>query len=42
MIQVKERHETLVCMEVWGGNRSVTRSIQLPDLTFKEVTVYDR
>jgi len=33
MIQVKERHETLVCMEVWGGNRSVTRSIQLPDLT---------
>jgi len=32
MIQLDERHETLACMEVWGGNRSVIRNVELPEL----------
>ena len=33
MIQVTEPKHALVCMEVWGGNRGVTRIVELPDLT---------
>ncbi len=33
MITVREQPHALACMEVWGGNCSVTRSIELPDLT---------
>jgi sigma-B regulation protein RsbU (phosphoserine phosphatase) len=32
MIQVEERRHTLACMEVWGGNRNVTRTVELADL----------
>jgi phosphoserine phosphatase RsbU/P len=32
MIQVDEPHETLFCMEVWGGNRSLIRNVELPEL----------
>ena len=33
MIGVHEQQHALACMEVWGGNRSVTRTVELPDLT---------
>ena len=33
MIRDHERQHALVCMEVWGGNRSVTRTVELLDLT---------
>ena len=33
MIQVDERQHTLACMEVWGTNRNVIRTVELPDLT---------
>ena len=33
MTEVSERQDALVCMEVWGGNRSVVRTIELPGLT---------
>jgi sigma-B regulation protein RsbU (phosphoserine phosphatase) len=33
VIQVIERQHPLVCMEVWGGNRRVTRTVELPGLT---------
>ena len=33
MIQVDERQHSLVCMEVFGGNRAVTRTVELSDLT---------
>jgi len=33
MIQVDERQDALVCMEVWGGNRSVMRTVGLSGLT---------
>ena len=39
MIQVNERQDALVCMEVWGGNRSVMRTIELSGLT---VWVYSK
>src|SRR2546426_438242 len=39
MIGVYEQQHVLACMEVWGGNRSVTRTVELPDLT---VWVYSR
>jgi len=32
MIKVNERHHTLACMEVWGGNRNVVRTVELPEL----------
>jgi sigma-B regulation protein RsbU (phosphoserine phosphatase) len=33
MIEANERPDALVCMEVWGGNRSVMRAIELSGLT---------
>jgi hypothetical protein len=33
MIQVNERQDALVCMEVWGDNRRVIRTIELAGLT---------
>jgi sigma-B regulation protein RsbU (phosphoserine phosphatase) len=33
MIQANEQQDALVCMEVWGGNRSVMRTIKLSGLT---------
>src|SRR5262249_24186561 len=33
MIAVQEGQHTLSCMEVWGGNQSVIRCVELPDLT---------
>src|SRR5881296_1010454 len=27
-----EGHHTLACMEVWGGNRNVVRTVELPEL----------
>jgi len=33
MIEVNERQHTLACMEVWGGNRGVIRTVELPELT---------
>jgi sigma-B regulation protein RsbU (phosphoserine phosphatase) len=33
MIQLDERQHTLACMEVWGTNRSVIRTVELPELT---------
>ena len=33
MIQVNERQHALVCMEVWGGNRYVMRTVELSGLT---------
>jgi phosphoserine phosphatase RsbU/P len=33
MIQLDERPHTLACMEVWGTNRSVIRTVDLPELT---------
>ena len=33
MIQLAERQHTLACMEVWGTNRSVIRTVELPELT---------
>jgi serine phosphatase RsbU (regulator of sigma subunit) len=33
MVEVGERQETLACLEVWGGNRSVIRNVDLPELT---------
>ena len=32
MIRVDEQQHALVCMEVWGGNRSVTRTVELSNL----------
>ena len=32
-MKVQERQRTLACMEVWGGNRLVERTVELPDLT---------
>jgi len=33
MIELDERQHALACMEVWGTNRSVTRAVELPELT---------
>jgi len=33
MIEVNQRQHTLACMEVWGGNRCVVRTVELPELT---------
>ena len=33
MIQIAERQHTLACMEVWGTNRSVIRTVELAELT---------
>jgi serine phosphatase RsbU (regulator of sigma subunit) len=33
MIQLTERQHALSCVEVWGSNRSVTRTVNLADLT---------
>jgi len=33
MTDSSEQRYTLMCMEVWGGNRSVTRTVELLDLT---------
>jgi serine phosphatase RsbU (regulator of sigma subunit) len=33
MIQPDDRQHALACMEVWGGNRSVVRTVELPELT---------
>ncbi len=33
MIQLEERQQTLACLEVWGSNRSVIRTVELPELT---------
>lgn len=33
MIRADERQHALACMEVWGGNHSVTRTVELPGLT---------
>src|SRR4051794_38011151 len=32
MIEVQGKH-ALACMEVWGGNRGVTRTVELSNLT---------
>src|SRR5215813_3735911 len=32
MVEVNERRDALTCMEVWGGNRSVMRNVELPEL----------
>jgi serine phosphatase RsbU (regulator of sigma subunit) len=39
MIQLDERQHALACMEVWGTNRSVHRTVELPELT---VWIYSR
>jgi len=33
MIELDEREHALMCMEVWGTNRSVSRTVELPELT---------
>lgn len=33
MIEVQEQQHAVACMEVWGGNRSVTRTVELSNLT---------
>lgn len=33
MVQLEERQHRLACMEVWGTNRSVIRTVELPELT---------
>jgi serine phosphatase RsbU (regulator of sigma subunit) len=33
MIQLNDREHILACMEVWGTNRSVTRTVQLAEVT---------
>src|SRR5215510_329913 len=33
MIELDERQHALACMEVWGTNRSVNRTVDLPELT---------
>ena len=32
MIEVEEREHTLACMEVWGSNHNVVRTVELPEL----------
>jgi len=33
MIQLAEPQQVLACMEVWGSNRNVIRTVELPELT---------
>jgi len=33
MIELNERQHALTCMEIWGTNRSVNRTVELPELT---------